>query len=230
MRNNGSRRYTRLLQHSGQCDFETTKFHCSELGQLLEFPDAGSCLPQEEHRQPFRRGRQLVWGRARRRWKPGGSRGHQNGLEGAKLVHPTSGTDRCIQIKQEKHFHLGNAAVGQRGSVFCLQAECVTPVSTAHQQNTGKNCEARGHEFTWSLAPQLGHRWPKLLPAPGENSLGKAGKSTPLHSTFKWPAKENPMQHEKERRSVCIHSSQKEHLSGQDFLLQFTAGWHHHMP
>lgn len=47
----------------------------------------------------------------------------------------------------------------------------------------GKNCEAQGHEFTRSLAPRPGHCLPKLLPAPEENSLGKAGKSTPLHST-----------------------------------------------
>lgn len=34
----------------------------------------------------------------------------------------------------------------------------------------------------------------------------------------------------KERRSACIHSSHKEHLSGQALLLLFTAGGHHHMP
>lgn len=65
MRNNGSRRCTHLLQHSGQCDFETAKFRCSGLRQLWELLSIGreTQLFQRASGQP---------GMGRAKQKPGG--------------------------------------------------------------------------------------------------------------------------------------------------------------
>ena len=41
---------------------------------------------------------------------------HLGGI-GAQQVYPTSDIDGYIQIKEEKHFHPGNTAVGQWDSV-----------------------------------------------------------------------------------------------------------------
>ena len=80
MRNNDSRHYTHLLQRSGQCDFETTKFHCSGTRAALGVPWRRQLPSMRRARAAFLSGQaaRLGMGRARMKWKLGWSRGHQN--------------------------------------------------------------------------------------------------------------------------------------------------------
>lgn len=205
MRNSGSRRCSRLLQHSGQSDFETTKFHCSGRGQLLEFPAAGSCLPPEGHRQPLHQGRQLVWdGESKdgiKAWhwtlEPEWNR-YTAGASQLGHGQVRSGKAREV-FPPWKHCH---RTTGLRGFA-CIQ----TMLFQSAQHISRTQGKTGNHEVMNSLGhgPWLGHCLPKLLPAPGENSLGKAGKSTRSHSAAGWPVKENPVQH-KEREGGCVHS------------------------
>lgn len=69
----------------------------------------------------------------------------------AQQVHPTSDMDRYIQIKQEKHFHPGNAAVRQWDLVglpigrMCYSS--FNSTSAEHRERTVK------HEDMNSLGP-----------------------------------------------------------------------------
>lgn len=101
---------------------------------------------------------------------------------------------RCIQIKQEKCFHVGNTAVR-------LQGWEVLPAGKTHYSNF-YSTSAEHRKKLWSTRSQI-HRGlgtvirsllSKTAPMHWENHCRKAGKSTPLDSTSELPVSENSMQ------------------------------------
>lgn len=129
----------------------------------------------------------LGMGRAKMKWNEMKAQGKQRAPEwtstwgGDRCTGhaPTSDADGYVQIEQEKHFHRGNAAVGQRNSV-------VLP--------TGRMCYSSSHstsaehrEKVWSM-----RSWVLLVPGTTTRSLPakiapspwrkQPGKSREIHT------------------------------------------------
>lgn len=193
MRNNGSRRCTHLLQHSGQCDFETAKFCCSGLGQLWELLSIGrdTWLFQRASSRP---------GMGRAKWKLGGIRRHQNGwAQGGLLTRWQVYTDKAGEMFPSGKYCCKTA--GLRGFT-CKQ-------NTLHQfpQHMSRTQEKTvKHEVTNSPRP-----WHCDWITSFQNSSHAVEKTWEIHTVRQhfWSTYIREFNAAQERRGLCIHSSQR---------------------